>query len=328
MIAYQQHAGRFRQRVKSARRVLLTVTHGIDGDSLGSLIAMGHILDQWKVEWFAYAPEDVPVMFTYITKKRFVMREMDAPLESFDVVIIFDTGDMKRTPLIRDIIRRTAAPFVINIDHHPTVTSFERLNAVDHNIVDTEAASTTEMIYHLLQHLDIRVTVPMATSLLTGLLTDTTHFANPATTPTAVDVAAKLMARGADHATITEATMRNKNMATLKLWGRALSRLAYNDQSGVVSTVITLQDLKECEADEDASTGIANFLTTLSDGKVALVLQEEPDGIVKGSFRTTSDIDVSALAEKFGGGGHRKAAGFKVRGKLVQSGLGWQVEKI
>jgi phosphoesterase RecJ-like protein len=58
------------------------------------------------------------------------------------------------------------------------------------------------------------------------------------------------------------------------------------------------------------------------------VLQEEPDGIVKGSFRTTSDVDVAALAEKFGGGGHKKAAGFKVKGKLVETGLGWQVERI
>ncbi len=328
MIAYERHAHQVHQRVKSARRVLLTVTHGLDGDSLGSLVAMGHLLDQWKVSWFAYVPEDVPAMLSYLTKKRNVMREMDASIHEFDVVIIFDTGDMKRTPLISDIIQRTEKTHVINIDHHPTVIIFNDQLAVDHNIVDTEAASTTEMIYHLIQHLDIKISVPMATSLLTGLLTDTTHFSNPATTSTAVDVAAKLMARGADHRTITEATMRNKNMATLKLWGRALSRLAYNEHSGIVSTVVTLKDLAECEADEDATTGIANFLTTLSDGKVALVLQEEPDGIVKGSFRTTSDVDVAALAEKFGGGGHKKAAGFKVKGKLVETGLGWQVERI
>ena len=85
--------------------------------------------------------------------------------------------------------------------------------------------------------------------------------------------------------------------------------------------------IAECEADADATNGIANFLTTLSDGKIALVLQEEPDGIVKGSFRTTSDINVADLAKKFGGGGHAKAAGFKVKGKLVEAGLGWQVDK-
>jgi phosphoesterase RecJ-like protein len=184
------------------------------------------------------------------------------------------------------------------------------------------------MLYHLIQHLNVRITPEMATSLLTGILTDTTHFANPNTTPTVVDVAAKLMARGADHKKITQATMRNKNMATLKLWGRALSRLAYNEHSGVVSTVITLRDLEECGADADASTGIANFLNTLSEGKIALVLQEEPHGIVKGSFRTTSDVDVAALAQQFGGGGHKIAAGFKVKGKLVETGLGWHVEKV
>lgn len=328
MISYQQHAQQIERRLRNAKRVLLTVTVGLDGDSLGSLVAFTHLLDHWEVPWFAYVPEDVPEMFSYLVKRRRLMREMDAHVHDFDVVVIFDTGDMKRTPLITDMVTRPSSVHVINIDHHPTVTTYDGQEAVDHNLVDVSAAATTEMIYRLTEHWDLRLHPELATSLLTGILTDTTHFANSTTTTTTVDVAAKLMARGADHRTITQATMRNKNIGTLKLWGRALSRLAYNEVSGVVSTVITLRDIAECDVEADATTGIANFLNTLSEGKVALVLQEEPNGMVKGSFRTSSEVNVADLAKKFGGGGHPKAAGFKIKGRLVETGLGWQVEKV
>ena len=328
MIAYEQEAARLRRLVTPEKRVLLTLTHGLDGDSIGSLVAMGHALDQMNVSWFAYVPEDVPDMFSYLVKKRRVMRDLEDEVHAYDLVILFDTGDVKRTPLVEHFIsRQREHTRVINIDHHPTTTDFQGQSAVDINIVDTGAASTTEMLYHLFHHLGIRFSHHIATSLLTGLLTDTGHFSNPATTMGAMDVAAKLMAYGADHRTITQATMQNKSIATLKLWGRALSRLDYNPSSGIVSTVITLQDLEECGADADATTGIANFMTTLSDGKVALVLQEEPNGMVKGSLRTTSSINVADIAKKFHGGGHPKAAGFKIKGKLVHNGLGWQVEK-
>lgn len=268
-------------------------------------------------------------MFDYLTKDFRIMREMEDSVHNYDLVIIFDTGDIKRSPLADELINRDPTKtIVVNIDHHPTTVDHQGQRAVDFSHVDTSASSTTQMMHRLMQHLRVPMTPHMATSLLTGILTDTGHFSNLGTTQEAMEIASDLLAKGADHKTITEATMRNKSVGTLQLWGRALSRLTINKASGVVSTVVTLQDLEECHVDSEASTGISNFLNSLSEGKIALVLQEAAGGFVKGSLRTTSDINVADIAKQFGGGGHAKAAGFTIKGKLVKSSRGWRVDPV
>lgn len=321
-----QFARTLERLLQRSQRVLLTMTTGPDGDSIGSLLAMCHVVHHYGKECFCYSPDALPPMFDYLTRDRRIMREMDDSVHSYDLVIIFDTGDIKRTPLADELIQRDPAKtMVVNIDHHPTTTVHRGQSAVDHNHIDLGASSTTQMIHRLLKHLPIRYNRHLATCLLTGILTDTGHFSNLGTTQEAMEAASELLAKGADHRTITEATMRNKSIGTLQLWGRALSRLTMNKRTGVVSTVVTLSDLTECQVDSEATTGISNFLNSLSEGKIALVLQEEPGGMIKGSLRTTSAINVADIAKKFGGGGHAKAAGFKVRGKLEKTPRGWQV---
>ncbi len=327
MNADQQFAQTLKRLLEHSSRVLLTMTTAPDGDSLGSLLAMHHIVRHFGQEAFLYSPDRIPAMFEFLTKGQPIMRELSGSVHNFSTVIIFDTGDMKRTPLADELAQRqTGVTTVVNIDHHPTIIEHRGQVIVDHNFVDTSASSNTIIIYRLLQHLGIPLTPYVATALLTGILTDTTHFANINTNQESMEVAADLMRAGADHRTITTSTMRTKSLATLQLWGRALSRLTLNHTTGVVSTVLTLEDFRQSGAPADASTGIANFLNTLSDGKIAMVLQEVQGGTIKASLRTTSDVDVSAFAQQFGGGGHPKAAGFTIRGKLVETKKGWRVE--
>jgi len=315
--------------LKKSNRILLTMTTGPDGDSIGALLAMCHVVHHYGKTCFCFSPDPIPPMFDYLVKDHRIMREMDDSVHEYDLVIIFDTGDIKRSPLADELIKRDPLKtIVVNIDHHPTMIDHRGQRAVDHSHVDTHASSTTQMMHRLMQHLRIPINRHAATSLLTGILTDTGHFSNLGTTQEAMEIASDLLAKGADHRTITKATMQNKSIGTLQLWGRALSRLTINKASGIVSTVLTLQDLQECGVDRDASTGISNFLNSLSEGKIALVLQEEEGNIIKGSFRTTSDINVAELAKQFGGGGHAKAAGFKVKGKLVKTPKGWKVEAL
>lgn len=328
MTSYPAFAQQLRKLIIDSDRVLLTMTTGPDGDSIGSMVAMCQAVEQLGRPCFCYSPEDIPPMFDYLVKKQRIMREMSDSVHDYPLVIIFDTGDMQRTPLVDELAKRDPAKTtVVNIDHHQTVTMHRNVSVVDLNFVDTAAAATTEMLYKVLTAMQIDLSPHAATSLLTGILTDTSHFSNMGTTLDSMSIAGKLMAKGADHRAITYHTMRSKSVGTLKLWGRALSRLSYNKTSGVISTIITLKDLAECDVDGEATTGIANFLNSLSEGRVALVLQEELGGFVKGSLRTTSDVNVADMAKQFGGGGHAKAAGFRLRGKLVYSGIGWRVER-
>lgn len=329
MVSDSQFATTLDRLLKQSNRILLTMTTGPDGDSVGALLAMCHIVHHYGKNCFCYSPDPVPPMFDYITKDHRIMREMEDSVHNYDLVIIFDTGDIKRTPLADEMIKRdTGKTVVVNIDHHPTELDHQGQRAVDYSHVDTSASSTTHMMHRLMQHLRVPMNRHAATSLLTGILTDTGHFSNLGTTQGAMEIASDLLAKGADHRTITEATMRNKSIGTLQLWGRALSRLTMNHTTGIVSTVITLEDLQECQVDGEAAAGISNFLNSLSEGKIALVLQEEEGNIVKGSFRTTSNINVAEIAKQFGGGGHAKAAGFKIPGRIVKSQKGWKVESV
>lgn len=329
MHPHEQFGHQLKPHLTAARRVLLTITESPDGDSVGSLVAMRHGLRHLGKECVCYSPDPIPPMFDYLHQHLpgAIVRDLPGPVSSFDLVIIFDTGDIKRTPLIEDFAsRRLGQPTIVNIDHHPTVIEHRGRTIVDLNLVDTRAAATTEIVAAILETLGVPMTPALATSLLTGLLTDTGHFSNLGTTASAMDLAARLMAKGAAHMTITAATMHNKSLGTLQLWGRALSRLRHDARTGIVSTIVTLQDIDECGADGEATTGIANFLNGLSEGRVTLILQELPGQFVKGSLRTTSDVNVADIAKQFGGGGHPKAAGFKIRGRLVATRHGWRVD--
>lgn len=327
MHPYHHHANHFRRLLKDRQRVLLTITKDPDGDSVGSMLAMAHAIKHLGKDCVCYSPDQLPAMFDYLRGPHQVLSDLPDPVHDFHLVVIFDTGDMKRTPLVEELVKRNPAKtLVVNIDHHPTVTDWQDQSAVDHNIIDLQAGATTEMIYHLFQELGIPLTPHAATCLLTGILTDTGHFTNNGTSLNSFEIAAHLMAKGAAHHTITKSTMRNKTLGVLKLWGRALSRLNLNSASGVVSTVLLLKDFEECHVDHRASTGIANHLNSLNEGKMAMVLHEHPGGRIKGSLRTTrADVDVAEFAKQFGGGGHPKAAGFVVQGKLIETKQGWQV---
>jgi len=188
-----------------------------------------------------------------------------------------------------------------------------------------EASSTSEIVYKFLNHFNFEINKNIATCLLTGILTDTGNFTNGATTVSALKIASDLLIRGARFNQITFSTSKNKSLAILKLWGRILSRLEENDL-GVVFTVITLKDLEESELDREALEGVANFLNNLAGLRIILVLKEEENGFIKGSLRSNDDVlDVSEIAKFLGGGGHKKAAGFTIKGQLVEVDGKWKV---
>lgn len=328
MAAYPHFARQLEQLFRRSDRILLTVTKDPDGDSLGSMFGMYHALQHLGKNPTCYSPDPIPKMFEYLRGEFPLTCDLPDSIHSYNVIMIFDTGDMKRTPLVETLTQRDPKKtVVINIDHHPTVIEWEGKSAVDHNFIDLAAGATTEMVYKLLEELQVPLTIDAATCLLTGILTDTGHFSNHGTSLESLEISAKLMAQGARHNLITQATMRNKSLGTLRLWGRVLSRLKINPSNGVVSTVIWQKDLDECGVDGKSGTGISNFLNGLDEGKIALVLHEEAGMIVKGSLRTThDDVNVAEIAAKFGGGGHAKAAGFKLRGKIVEAKNGWRVE--
>ena len=309
--------------IKGAKEILLIAHQKPDGDALGSNLAMANWLRDEGRHFHVYCTHPVPPHYQYLPLWQHV-KSTDEELKEipFDVVITIDSSSLSYSGAEELVNKLKGKPTIVNIDHHATNPHFGDLN-----VVDATASSASELVYRFLMHVHAHITKDIATCLLTGILTDTGGFSNLATTHEAMEISGALLKRGAKFNAITNHTVRNKTVTTLKLWGRALDRLTRH-ADGLVSTVITQADLLECEATEEDMNGNSNFLNALQDAKIIMVLKEQ-DGQVKGSLRTTEpDVDVAAMAKKFGGGGHKKAAGFSVPGKLVHTPTGWRIEAV
>lgn len=229
-----------------------------------------------------------------------------------DTIVILDSGDLRYAGV--DVHLKNHPATIIDIDHHATNQKYGHFN-----LVIPTAASTTEILFHYFRHIGFPIDKNVATSLLAGLATDTMNFTNGATTSSALAASGELILCGGNFNLVTTKTLKNQSISSLKLWGKALSRLQNDERLNLTYTFITQADLKELGIGESESQGISNFLNNLENTTITLILTETTDKKVKGSFRTTKDgVDVSALAKKWGGGGHKKAAGFTADGTIDQ----------
>lgn len=307
-----------------SRRIVVVPHKNPDGDTLGAATAFLHYLRAAGVEATLWCKTGTSAALSFLPHADELRSDPALWTEhQFDTVCIFDSGD----PVFagaQDCIESLAKkPCIINFDHHFTNSRFG-----DYNFVQTNAASTTEVLYNYFQHINTAIDDSMATSLLTGLMTDTGNFSNPATSESSLRVGSELMHAGGNYPAILNYTYRNKSADALKLWGVALSRLIVKKELDLAYTVLTRADMTGLKVTDGDIEGVANFLNSIGDTKISLVLKETQDGMVKGSLRTTyDDVDVSSIAASFGGGGHKKAAGFSVKGSLESKDGEWIIAR-
>ncbi len=301
--------GRLHHELQQADRVLLIAHKKPDGDTLGASSSILNWLLREGKKVTVFCADLPPQAFQYIDNIHLYTNNPSVFDKSYHVVVVFDSGDLRYCGVAEHVARLQPGYLLVNIDHHVTNEHFAHLN-----LVFTDASSTAEVVHRFYEANNIMVDPRMATSLLTGLFTDTSHFSNAATTSGSIDAAAKMFASGARHQDITRHVLNNKNVDTLKLWGLVLSRLQYNPRLDIISTYVLKDDAGELGG--DVIDGIANFLNAVT-GKTdtIMVLKELPNGDIKGSFRSVKR-DISKLAKLMGGGGHKKAAGFTVKGKI------------
>ncbi len=309
----QQIAQQIHSHINSSKKVLIVPHQNPDGDALGSAGAMLEYLKNLGKPAHIYCATPPAARWGFIPHTHLVSQNENHFIDpQIDIIIILDSGDTNYAGVAEKIHGHRAT--IINIDHHATNKKFGH-----HNLVDTAASATSEILYFYFKHNGVAINPAMATALLAGIITDTGYFTNSATTDSALFVASDLMRLGADLTVIVKETIRNKTLPSLKLWGEALARLTWNEQSDITYTYLTQTDFIKHDADESEGEGIANFLNNLSGGKIMMILRETADGQVKGSLRTTrDDTDVSVIAVKLGGGGHKKAAGFTIGGTIEE----------
>lgn len=234
----------------------------------------------------------------------------------YDLIIIVDAGDLEQLgKLYEDNVDLFYNIPVINIDHHPSNSGFGKVN-----LINITASSTTEIIYELIKELrphNNLIDEDIATALLTGIITDTGSFQNSNTTPKALEISAELVNLGARQQEIIKNIYKTKQLSTLKLWGRILSKITYDSKYHLVWSTISHKDLEETQSAPDATGGIIDELMTNAPGaEIIVLLKEKGKGLLTGSIRTTNHfINASEIAALFGGGGHTRAAGFRIQYK-------------
>lgn len=304
--------------LKRADSVLIGTHEHPDGDSVGSALALATALRLQGREVTIYTPDPVPELFSFLPGfEDITCRKPDA--QKYDVVVVLDSTRVYRAHLAEEVKQHQCT---VCIDHHRGNTGEAKLN-----LVIPEAAATAHILVDFFEETNTPITNDIATCLLTGIFTDTGSFVHDSTTPEIMKVASSLMKRGARLSHIAHETYQKKDLPGLRIWGKALSRVVANEETGAATSVITLQDLKECGATLDDLSGVVNMLNTLPNTKFALLLTEYEPGMIKGSLRSEphKNVDVSLLAQKLGGGGHRLAAGFEVEGRLVERGGAWRI---
>jgi phosphoesterase RecJ-like protein len=295
------------EELKAADRFLLTTHEGPDGDALGSLLATHKLLQQLgkdSVMFLAAKEFPLPVEYRFLPLEE-VFHE--PPVDIVDRVLVFlDCGNIDRMPV--DFLQRDDAK-ILNLDHHHDNTHFGTVN-----LVDTGASCTAEIVFRLARLLGAQITPEIATALYVALVTDTGRFMYENTGPQAHRMAAELIEAGVEVHDIYRRLYERVPLEKLHLVARAIERVERVDDCRLAVTYISAEDYSETGANESLTEGIIDHVRSLEGAEVAAMIRDKTDGGAyarKVSLRSaTGTVDVSAIAQRHGGGGHRRAAGF------------------
>ena len=292
-----------------AARDILVITHiEPDGDALGSLTAVGLALSQRNKRATLVCDNGSLNRFSFLAmSKQILMAPPDN--ERYDLIIALDCGDESRMGNAYACLAEPR-PRLVNIDHHITNTYFGAIN-----LVDSGATSTCEILYALLPRLGVRWTADLATSVLTGMVTDTLCFRTVGVRSGTLRAASELMEAGADLATVTMNGINLTALDTLNLYERGLHNMRLD--GGLLWTTISNQERRQLGYRGTGNGGLASMLGDVSEALMGAVLTETDDGKVKANFRCRPPYDVAEVAVNLGGGGHPLAAGCTLDGPLA-----------
>ena len=312
------------EKLIQAKQPLLVADERLDGDSLGSSLAMADYLLQLGKPVKVFISEAVPEKYRILPHQNICFFD---PAElaklSPDLVVSFDCSDAQ---FIEDTVAKLSGPkpFVINIDHHSSNPKFGHLH-----FVDATAPATCEIIIRFFKENKISINKEMATCLFSGLIFDTTAFSNNATSALVLERASEMLMLGARGSEAIRLLLKNRSIPALRMWGIALERLFNHEEFQAVATAITRQDLETFGASEEDIDGLSNYLNWALAADTICVFRETKDNGVKASMRTRSG-DVAAIARAHGGGGHTKAAGFTIKNSHLVCGPDgcWRIEEV
>jgi phosphoesterase RecJ-like protein len=294
-----------KERLQAANHILIVSHVRPDGDAVGSLLGLGLALQAIGKQVEMVLSDGVPASFKHLPGSGQVLRKKkNAP----DTTIVVDCSDLKRVGRSLD---DCGAPDIV-IDHHFTNGSFGGIN-----LIESEAPATASVLCQHMPAWGLTITPEIAANLLTGLVTDTLGFRTMNTSSLSLRQAADLMDLGADLTRLYYLGLVRRTLQAARYWGAGLGNLHYED--GIVWTALTLADRKLSGYTGNDDGDLINVVSSIEEGLVCIIFVEQSNRTVKISWRTQDpNLDVSAVACIFNGGGHKAAAGADIPGSMAE----------
>lgn len=296
--------------LREGERFLVCSHSRPDGDAVGSMLAMGMLLRQMGKRADLVAADRVPAVYRGLPgadQIRTVMRVHSSYDGPYDAVVLLECDGLQRTRL-----RGLEGMFHINIDHHSSGREFAELNWIDR-----DATSVGELVYRLVKAAGCTVTPEMATCLYVTLLTDTGGFCYGGIHASTFALAGELVEAGADPVRIAREVYFANPFSKMLLLGKALSNLK---RDGALAWLwVTHQDMVSARAAEEDCEGVVNYALSAAGIEAAVFLRELPEGRIRLSLRSKGKVNVAAIAERLGGGGHENAAGCTLDGPMERA---------
>jgi phosphoesterase RecJ-like protein len=305
------------QHIKESRRILVASHAEPDGDCLGSLVALGLALSKWDKIITMLNPSPIPAVYRFLPGvERIVSQIKEAT--AYDMAIILDCGDIVRVGENSSIVDQI--PLVVNIDHHVSNTRFGHLQ-----LIDTGACATAEIVYRLINALEIPFDKTIATGIYLGILTDTGSFRFSNTNPAAFAISKAMIDNGVEPHLVAQRVFGTYSLGRIKLLNMALNSIEISANGKLSLMTISRSMLNATGTSTEDIDGLINYARRIEDVKVAALIHEIKNGAGKFtnmnryhvSLRSDNTVDVAKIAAKFGGGGHTSAAGFKIESTLV-----------
>lgn len=302
------------EKLKNSKNVLLTLHRSPDGDSVGSNSAFFEVLRRFGKKATLASPDPIPgnLMFVPYTDKVLVKDIFEIGFEKFDLLVLLDSSSWHMTSHRADLPPLPPKDKTIIIDHHATN---ENMGSI--NLVLPGLSSTCEIVFYLAKEWGIEFTKDLSQAILTGMATDTGFFHYPNTSPSTLRNAASLMENGGSLNLIVLNVLRRNSPLKLKLLGRILNNLSIDKEHAFAYATLSYKDIQEDgnrESIHQVKEFTANsFMQSIEGTEFGFVIIEEEKGVSHFSIRARKDFDVSKIALELGGGGHKSAAGARIR---------------
>ena len=288
---------------------LITAHVDPDGDAVGSCLGLLHALRYLEKNGTVVLESPLPDSLAFLPGAEEI-RTPERAGRRFTRAFVLDSSSLER---VGSVAAQSLAPGarIAVIDHHWGNEGFGAPR-----LVNPEASATAELVYDLIELWQVPISPAIATCLYTGILSDTGGFRYANTSARTLRVSARLVEHGARAATVADALYATKTAPSLRILGLALASLETRSGGTIGAMTISRAMFEEAGAKPEDADGIVQYAKALAGARVGVLVQEVAPGEIRASLRSDGTVDVNEVASRFGGGGHRNAAGLRVRGAL------------